>query len=66
MEKSERLAAVPSSLLLGIDVVALLAATVEQGSHIRYSPDGGIQLVAHDLHVPEGCNSAYAEAVELE
>jgi len=60
MEKSERVAAVPSSLLLGADVGALHDARVEQGSRVCYNVGGRVQLVAHYLSVPEGCNHAYA------
>lgn len=36
VEESECLAAIPSSLLLGIDVDALLDAAMEQGGDVRY------------------------------
>lgn len=66
VEESECLAALPSYLFLGIDVGALLAAAVEQGDHVCHDADERIQLVAHHLHVPEGCDSTYGETVELE
>lgn len=66
VEKSECLATVPSSLLLGIDVDALLAAAVEQGDYVRHDAGERIQLVAHHLPVPEGYDPAYAETVGLE
>lgn len=37
VEESERLATIPSSLLLGIDVDALLDAAMEQGCDIYYN-----------------------------
>lgn len=61
MEESECLATIPSYLLLGIDVGALLDAAVEQGGHVRHDADERVQLVTHYLHVPESYDPAYAE-----
>jgi len=66
VEKSGCLATVPSSLLLGIDVDALLDAAVEQGDYVRHNAGERVQLVAHHLSVPESCGPAYAETINLE
>lgn len=66
VEESGRLAALPSSLLLGADVVALHNTAVEQSGHVRLDAVGRVQLVAYHLPLPGGRDSADAKAVVLE
>jgi hypothetical protein len=66
MEESERLATIPSSLLLGNDVDALHYAAVEQGCYVRHVAGERVQLVAYRLPVSEGRDFDYAETTALE